>query len=167
MQDFAAKWIDHTDGAIEYGTHYGMVHAAKFDQFANKDALINEGNMEITRDEAAIFVLHFARISNNALYTLRFEVFREQQELAEAGYLAPVKNSDTRRFFAVAPLLVRIHQGMKHAMACWQWTNFIVAQELAHHRQAVRHFSERVIISRASWCIGIVFRQTQATTLRN
>src|SRR2546421_6684079 len=167
MQNFAAEWIDHTDSAIEYGTHDRVVHAATFDQLADEDALINEGNMEVTRDEATVVVLHLAGVGDDTLYTLRFEVIREQYELAETGYLAPVKNGDARSFFAVAPLLVGVHQGMEHAMACWQRTNFVVAQELAHHGQAVGHVRERVIVGRACWRIGVVFRQAKATALRD
>src|SRR5947208_4700016 len=113
MQDFTAEWIDHTDRSIAYSAHNRVIHAAAFDQFADEHALVNKCDVEITRDEAAIGVLHLTWIGNDALESLRLEVFREQHKLAEARYFAPVKNSDTRCLVAIAPLLVGVNQRMR------------------------------------------------------
>src|SRR5437764_1065700 len=134
MQDFTTEWIDHTDRSIAYSAHNRVIHAAAFDQFADKHALVNKCDVEITRDEAAIGVLHLAWIGNDALESLRLEVFREQHKLAEARYFAPVKNSDTRCLVAIAPLLVGVNQRMQDAVARWQWANLVASQELAQHR---------------------------------
>ena len=159
MQDFTTEWIDHTDRSIAYSAHNRVIHAAAFDQFADEHALVNKCDVEITRDEAAIGVLHLAWIGNDALETLRLEVFREQHELAEARYFAPVKNGDTRCSVAISPLLVGVNQCMQDAVARWQWANLVAAQELAHHWQAIGHFRECIVIGRACWCVGVVLRQ--------
>src|SRR5712692_10552858 len=150
MQDFAAERVDHAYSAIAYCSHDWLIHAAAFDQFADEHTLIDQRDVEVAGDKLPVAILHLARVGDNALQALRFEIICEHYEFAIARYLAPVENGNARCFTAVpAPLFVGVRQGVEHAVARRKHANLVVAQELAHHGQAVEYFREYITVGRA------------------
>src|SRR5260370_17560981 len=89
MQDLAAEGIDHAHRAVAYRAHNGLIEASAFDQFTDQHALIDQGDVEITGNEATITVLHLARVGNDTLKSLRFEVICEHHKLTVPGHFAP------------------------------------------------------------------------------
>ena len=119
MQDLTAEGIDHAYCSVAYRTHGGLIKAAAFDQFTNQHALIDQGNVEITGNEATIAILHLAWVGNDTLKALRLEVLCKQHKLTVTGHFAPVKDGNTRRFAAARPLPVGVYQGVEYAVAGW------------------------------------------------
>src|SRR5260370_6726273 len=150
MQDFAAERVDHAYSAIEYCSHDRLIHATVFDQFADEYALIDQRDVEVAGDKLPVAILHLARVGDNTLQALRFEIICEHHEFAIARYLAPVENGNTRRFTAVAAtLFVGVRQSVEPALARRKHANLVVAPGLAPHRQAAENLREYITVSPA------------------
>src|SRR5258708_16009864 len=157
MQDFAAERVDHAYSAIEYCSHDRLIHATVFDQFADEYALIDQRDVEVAGDKLPVAILHLARVGDNTLQALRFEIICEHHEFGIARYLAPVENGNARRFTAVpAPLFVGVRQGVEHAVARRKHSNLIVAPELAHPRPAVKHLPSSLTARPPSTFLNLV-----------
>src|SRR5262249_36931885 len=70
VQDLAAERIDHAYRPIAYCAHNRLIEATPFDKFTDQHALIDQGNVEITGDEASIAVFYLAGVGNDTLQAL-------------------------------------------------------------------------------------------------
>ena len=134
MQDFAAKWIDHTYVPIAHCLYNWLIKSTTFDQLADQHALINQRDVEISGHKTTIAVLDFAWVCDDTFQPLRLEILGKHHELAVTWHLFPVENGDTWRFTSAYPLLVGVYQGIQDAVTRGRIAHFIVMQKLAHYR---------------------------------
>ncbi len=134
-----------------------MVHPAPIDQLTDEHALVDQGDVEVARDQAPVTVFHLTRISRDALQALHAEVVLEEQMLAVRRHLTPVEDRNGRRFVRPPrPLVETIQQRVYHPMAREQGTHLVAAQKGAHGGQCGEYVREHIAVALCGWRLSVV-----------
>lgn len=162
VEDFAAEGVDHADCAVAEGLDDRVVHAAAGDEFVYEDALVDEGDVVVAGDEAAVFVFDFAGVYDAGFEALGLEVVVEEDEFAVGGDIFPVHDGDAGGFLAeAAPVVVHFEEGVEDLVVGGEGADFVAAAEFAHDGEAPEDVGEGVVVGGGGGDFGVEFGEAE------